>query len=231
MRLDKFLANKDICSRKEAKRFVKKNQILVGNKPISDVSYKLQENDEITINGNLFIVNEFKYFVINKPQGCVCANQDDLHETIFDYLSFEDFQTDLFTVGRLDLDTTGLLIITNDGKLSHNLMSPKHHIDKCYHVVARDKISKSGIQQLEAGLIIDFDYLTMPATVEVIDDFQILLTISEGKFHQVKRMLEAIDNQVVELSRVRIGNFELPDDLEIGDYEAYTLSTLESLLY
>lgn len=231
MRLDKFLANKDICSRKESKKFVKKNMIAVNGKTVNDVSFKLQENDEITINDNLFIVNEFKYFVMNKPVDCVCANQDDMHETIFDYLSFEDFQNDLFTVGRLDKDTTGLIIITNDGKLSHNLMSPKHHIDKCYHVTIEKPLTANDISQLEAGLIIDFDYHTLPAKVEVISDNQIFLTISEGKYHQVKRMLQAVDNNVTKLERVKLGNFQLPLELVQGDYEAYTLETLEKLLY
>lgn len=231
MRLDKFLANKDICTRKEARGFLKRNLVLVNGKPAKNVTDKLSENDEVTVGDFTFFVNEFKYFLFNKPQGVVCANADDLHETIFDLMAFEDFQSDLFTVGRLDLDTTGLLIITNDGKFSHSLMSPKRHVDKTYHVICRDSISDSDLKKLEDGVTIEYDYETMPAKTERINDKEIYLTISEGKFHQVKRMLTAVDNEVVELSRTSIGNLTIPTDLELGEYEAYTRETLESLIY
>lgn len=231
MRLDKFLANKDICTRKEARRFLKQNKILVNGVPAKSVTDKLAENDEVTINEFVFIVNEFKYFLFNKPQGVVCANADDLHETIFDLMAFEDFQSDLFTVGRLDLDTTGLLLITNDGKFAHSLMSPKRHVDKTYHVVCRDQISDDDLATLEAGVTIEYDYETMPAKTERINSNEIYLTISEGKFHQVKRMLVAVENEVVELARVSIGNLTVPEDLEVGEYDAYTKQTLESLIY
>lgn len=231
MRLDKFLANKDICTRKEARRFIKQNQVLVNGVKAKNVTDKLNENDEVTIGEYTFYVNEFKYFLFNKPQGVVCANADDLHETIFDLMAFEDFQADLFTVGRLDLDTTGLLLITNDGKFAHSLMSPKRHVDKTYHVVCRDDISDDDLKTLEAGVTIEYDYETMPAKTERINSNEIYLTISEGKFHQVKRMLVAVDNEVTELSRVSIGNLTVPDDLDVGEYDAYTKQTLESLIY
>lgn len=231
MRLDKFLANKDICTRKEARKFMKQNDILVNGVKAKAVTDKLQENDEVTIGEYTFYVNEFKYFIFNKPEGVVCANADDLHETIFDLMAFEDFQTDLFTVGRLDLDTTGLLLITNDGKFSHSLMSPKRHVDKTYHVVCRDDISDSSLEQLEEGVTIEYDYETMPAKTKRISSNELLLTISEGKFHQVKRMLVAVDNEVIKLSRVSIGNMTIPEDLELGEYDAYTKETLESLIY
>lgn len=231
MRLDKFLANKDFCTRKEARRFLKQNNILVNGTPAKNVTDKLKENDEVVINEFTFFVNEFKYFLFNKPQGVVCANADDLHETIFDLMAFEDFQSDLFTVGRLDLDTTGLLIITNDGKFSHSLMSPKRHVDKTYHVVCRDNISDDDLATLEQGVTIEYDYETMPAKTKRISDNELYLTISEGKFHQVKRMLVAVGNEVTELSRTSIGNLTVPEDLEIGEYDAYTKETLESLIY
>lgn len=231
MRIDKFLANKDICSRKESRRFFKQNEILVNGVPAKSVTDKLSENDEVTIGEYTFFVNEFKYFLMNKPDGVVCANADDLHETVFDIIAFEDFQSDLFTVGRLDLDTTGLLLITNDGKFAHSLMSPKRHVDKTYHVVCRDKISDEALKQLEEGVTIEYDYETMPAKTKRISDNELYLTISEGKFHQVKRMLVAVGNEVTILSRVSIGNLTVPDDLEIGDYDAYTKETLESLIY
>lgn len=231
MRLDKFLANKDICTRKEARKFLKQNPILINGKPAKNVTDKLSENDELTIGEYVFYVNEFKYFLFNKPKGVVCANNDDLHQTIFDLMAFEDFQADLFTVGRLDLDTTGLLLITNDGKFSHSLMSPKRHVDKTYHVICRDKISDEDLARLEAGVTIEYDYETMPAKTERISDNEIYLTISEGKFHQVKRMLVAVDNEVIELSRVSIGNLSIPEDLAVGEYDAYTKETLESLIY
>ncbi|WOO87821.1 pseudouridine synthase [Mollicutes bacterium LVI A0039] len=231
MRLDKFLANKDFCTRKEARKFLKQNPIHVNGVPVKNVTEKLQENDELTIGEYTFYVNEFKYFLFNKPQGVVCANADDLHQTIFDLMAFEDFQSDLFTVGRLDLDTTGLLLITNDGKFAHSLMSPKRHVDKTYHVVCRDSISDEDLKRLEEGVTIEYDYETMPAKTKRINENEIYLTISEGKFHQVKRMLVAVDNEVTELSRVSIGNLTVPEDLPVGEYEAYTKKTLEELIY
>lgn len=231
MRLDKFLSNKDICTRKEARKFLKQNEILINGKPAKNVTDKLCENDEITIGDFTFIVNEFKYFLFNKPQNVVCANADDLHETIFDLMAFEDFQADLFTVGRLDLDTTGLLLITNDGKFGHSLMSPKRHVAKTYHVICRDDISDQDLATLEAGVTIEHDYHTMPAKTTRINNNEIYLTISEGKFHQVKRMLVAVDNEVTTLARVSIGNLTVPAELAPGEYEAYTKETLESLIY
>ncbi len=231
MRLDKFLANKDICSRKEAKKFIKQNEVYVNDKLISSVTHKLNENDEVCIDNYLFYVNEFKYFILNKPQNVVCANNDDLHETVFDLINFEDFQLDLFTVGRLDLDTTGLLLITNDGKFSHSLMSPKRHVNKTYNVVCMNDISDEDLKKLERGVIIDNDYQTLPAQTKRISKTNILLTIQEGKFHQVKRMLHAVDNEVVELERTNIGNLKIPADLKPGDYVSYTKKTLESLIY
>lgn len=231
MRLDKFLANKDICTRKEARKFLKQNEVLINGVLAKNVTDKLNENDTVEIGEYTFFVNELKYFLFNKPQGVVCANADDLHETIFDLIAFEDFQTDLFTVGRLDLDTTGLLLITNDGKFAHSLMSPKRHVDKTYHVICHSEISDEDLQRLEAGVTIEYDYETMPAKCQRINDKEIYLTISEGKFHQVKRMLVAVDNEVVELSRISIGNLTIPEGLELGEYEAYTKETLESLIY
>lgn len=231
MRIDKFLASKDICTRKEARKFLKQNEILVNGVAAKNVTEKLSENDEVVIGEYTFIVNEFKYFLMNKPEGFVCANNDDLHETVFDIIAFEDFQSDLFTVGRLDLDTTGLLLITNDGKFAHSLMSPKRHVAKTYHVVCKNPISDGDLQRLEDGVTIEYDYETMPAKTKRISDNELYLTISEGKFHQVKRMLIAVDNEVTILSRVSIGNLTVPANLEIGDYDAYTKETLESLIY
>ncbi len=231
MRLDKFLSTKELCTRKEARKFVKQNAVYVNGVHIKDVTYKLAEDDAIEIGEYLFYCNQFKYFIMNKPTQTVCANSDDLHETVFDLIAFEDYQSDLFTVGRLDLDTTGLLIITNDGKFAHSLMSAKRHVDKTYHVIAKDDISDDDIKRLEAGVTIDYDYQTMPAKVERISSNQINLTISEGKFHQVKRMLKAVDNEVTKLSRISIGNMQIPTDIATGEYEAYTKQTLETLIY
>lgn len=231
MRLDKFLSNKDICTRKEARKFLKQNEILINGVQAKNVNENLNEDDEVIIGDFTFYVNEFKYFLFNKPTGVVCANNDDLHQTVFDLFDFADYQNDLFTVGRLDLDTTGLLIITNDGKFSHSLISPKHHVGKKYHVVCEKSISDSDIVKLENGLTIDYDYTTMPAKVERIRENEIFLTIQEGKYHQVKRMLIAVDNKVTELSRVSIGNLTVPSDLAPGEYEAYKKETLEKLIY
>ncbi len=218
MRIDRFLVLKGIGSRKEVQKILKKGLILVNEEVIKDPKYKISEDDVITFDEYEFIYNEFKYFILNKPKDCVSATVDNLHKTVIDLLVDEDYQTDIFPVGRLDIDTTGFLLLTNDGDLSHRLLSPKKHVDKVYEVTIKTPLTDNDIKRLSSGVLILDDYKTKPATVNVISDNIIHLTISEGKFHQVKEMLKAVDNEVVQLKRIKFGNVDLPSDLELGDY-------------
>ncbi len=218
MRIDRFLVLKGLGSRKEVQKIIKQGLVLVNEVVIKDPKIKIVEGDLVCYGEYDFVFKEFKYFLLNKPKGFVSATMDNLHKTVIDLLHDEDYQTDIFPVGRLDLDTTGFLLLTNDGELSHRLLSPKKHVDKVYEVTIRERLSNSDIKNLETGVIILEDHLTKPAKVEVISDYIINLTISEGKFHQIKEMLKAVDNEVLELKRIKFANINLPSDLKVGEY-------------
>ena len=168
------------------------------------------------------------YYMLNKPQGVVSATQDNTCKTVLDILDV-DCKKDLFPVGRLDKDTEGLLLITNDGELAHKLLSPKKHVDKTYLVGIARKLSTEDIEKLELGVDIGEKHLTQPAKVEVISDTEIKLTIHEGKFHQVKRMLKAVDNEVLTLKRVSFGGLKLDETLKTGEYRELTEQEIEIL--
>ncbi len=218
MRLDKFLSLRGISTRKESKKLLKKKIIRVNGEVVTSPNVKIEIGDIISYYDMEFVYQEFVYFLLNKPQNFVSATKDNLHPTVLELLDDEDFQTDLFPVGRLDIDTTGLLLITNDGKLSHQLLHPKHHVEKTYVANLKNEITKQQISRLEAGVYILDDYFTKPAKVEEVTPNQVKITISEGKFHQVKKMFEAVGNEVTELKRISFGNLVLPADLEMGDY-------------
>lgn len=230
MRLDKFLALKGVCSRSEVAKLLKQIDVLVNDKIVTKKDHKLIVGDTITVDEVTFEYQENLYFIMNKPKDVVSATKDDLHETVLELLYMEDYQTDLFPVGRLDIDTTGLLIITNDGQFAHELINPKKKIDKVYEVIIDHSLSDDDINELENGVIIHEDYLTKPAIVEVVNDDKIYLTISEGKYHQVKEMLKAVGNEVLELKRIKIGNFELDTDLECGEYKEMKKEELLNLI-
>lgn len=226
MRIDKYISLKGYATRSEAKKLLRKKKVLVNDEIIVDCKHKISIGDEITFNELTSTYQEFFYYLLNKPKDYVCANSDDYHEVVFDLLYEEDFQTDLFTVGRLDIDTTGILIITNDGKLAHQLLSPNRHVPKTYLVTCKDIVDNHQISQLKVGVVISHDYLTKPAKVNQVSDHVIELTISEGKFHQVKEMLQSVSNEVVELERIKFNNLELPSDLPLGEYRQITKEDL-----
>ncbi len=218
MRIDRFLVLKAIGSRSEVKKMLKKKIIFVNEVLITDPKFKLSVGDQVNFLDYQFIYQEEVYYLLNKPKGYVSATSDNLHDVVTDLLDDCDYQTDIFPVGRLDLDTTGLLLLTNDGNLAHKLTAPKHHVPKTYEVIISEELTNNAIKQLQSGVVILNDYLTKPAIVEIVECHKILLTITEGKFHQVKEMLKAVDNQVLELKRVAMGNLKLPSDLLLGDY-------------
>ena len=159
--------------------------------------------------------------MLNKPAGVVSATTDNHDKTVLDLLK-DAHGKDLFPVGRLDKDTEGLLLITNDGELSHNLLSPKKHVDKTYLVKTAESVTTEMVQALERGVDIGEEKLTLPAKVKVLEDKEIELTITEGKFHQVKRMLKAVDNEVVYLKRLSMGCLKLDETLKLGEYRELT---------
>ena len=218
MRLDKFLCDTAGLTRTEAKNAVKKGQIAVNGQVQKAADFKVKENtDTVTFQGRPLSYAAFHYYILHKPAGVITAMEDKKESTVMDILREEKVKN-LFPVGRLDKDTEGLLLITDDGELAHNLLSPKKHVDKEYLVKVRDSISEDDCRKLSEGVDIGDEKPTAPAKVERVAEKEILLTIREGRFHQVKRMLQAVDNEVLYLKRLSMGSLRLPKDLEKGAY-------------
>ncbi|MBR8702181.1 Ribosomal small subunit pseudouridine synthase A [Fusobacterium sp. DD29] len=209
MRLDKFLVECGIGSRKEVKKLISDKQITVNGNVIVSPKENIDEiNDEIKYAGEKLEYKEFRYYILNKKAGYITAVDDPRDRTVMELLPDWVIRKDLAPVGRLDKDTEGLLLLTNDGQLNHKLLSPKSHVEKKYYAELEKEISEEDIKKLEAGVDIG-GYITMPAKAEKIDEKKIFLTIKEGKFHQVKKMLEAVGNKVIYLKRVSFGKLEL----------------------
>lgn len=218
MRLDKFLCDTAGLTRTEAKNAVKKGQIAVNGQVQKAADFKVKENtDTVTFQGKPLSYAAFHYYILHKPAGVITATEDKKESTVMDILREEKVKN-LFPVGRLDKDTEGLLLITDDGELAHNLLSPKKHVDKEYLVKVRDSISEEDCRKLSEGVDIGDEKPTAPAKVERVAEKEILLTIREGRFHQVKRMLQAVGNEVLYLKRLSMGSLRLPEDLEKGAY-------------
>ena len=218
MRLDKFLCDTAGLTRTEAKNAVKKGQIAVNGQVQKAADFKVKENeDTVTFQGKLLSYAAFHYYMLHKPAGVITATEDKKEGTVMDILKEEKVKN-LFPVGRLDKDTEGLLLITDDGELAHNLLSPKKHVDKEYLVKVRDSISEEDCKKLAEGVDIGDEKPTAPAKVERVAENEILLTIREGRFHQGKRRLQAVGNEVVYLKRLSMGSLRLPKDLEKGAY-------------
>lgn len=227
MRLDRFLANSGYGTRKEVKKFIKQKRISVNDSfDVKDNQIIDPINDVICFDGDKIDYQEFYYFLLNKPKGYLSATEDYYEQTVLDLLP-EYRHIDLFPVGRLDKDTTGLLLITNDGTLAHDLISPKKHVDKVY-IATLDKALDLKIKdEFEHGIILD-DELTLPASLEKIEDNIAKVTIHQGKYHQIKRMFEYFGYKVVELDRVKF-SFLTYDGLEIGEYRELSKEEIERL--
>ena len=241
MRLDKFLSEQNIGTRKQIKEYVKNGRCSVNGTPVSKADMHIDENsDEIAFDGIVLGYSKYHYYLLNKPVGVVSATRDGRNETVLDLLSGENVKG-LSPCGRLDIDTEGLLLITDDGDLIHRLLSPKKHVDKVYEVHIRQALLSADIERLEKGVNIgdkkddgSIDY-TLPAKVELCDDKDedgypvIFLTIHEGRFHQVKRMLEAVGNEVMFLRRISMGSLVLDGELGVGEYRALTEDEINEL--
>ena len=215
MRLDKFLSECGICSRSESKIFIKKGMITVNGKKAAKGEEKIDpDNDEIMFKGQKITYSKFEYYMLNKPAGVVSATEDKNDKTVIDLVP-KPHAKDIFPVGRLDKDTEGLLIITNDGETAHRLLSPKKHVDKTYFVrTSGGKIGTEEVEKLENGVDIGEEKLTLPAEIEILKNGEIsesLLTIREGKFHQVKRMFKAVGREVIYLKRISMGKLKLDE--------------------
>ncbi|MED3552906.1 pseudouridine synthase [Cytobacillus praedii] len=234
MRIDKMLANLGFGSRKDVKQLLKSGAVEVNEQKVKDASKHVDPvKDSVTINGEEVVYREFIYLMMNKPQGVISATEDSQHETVLDILEPEDLVFSPFPVGRLDKDTEGLLLLTNDGQLAHRLLSPKKHVPKTYFAVINSEVTGEDIAAFEKGVILDDGYETKPGELKIIKSgmtSDIELTITEGKFHQVKRMFEAVGKRVIYLQRISMGPLQLDETLELGEYRELTEEELESLM-
>lgn len=223
MRLDKLLANSGYGSRKDVKQLIKNKLVRVNETVVKKADMHINpETDQIICRGEEVHYEQFKYFMLHKPQGVISATVDVEHRTVIDLLDNKDQVSDLFPVGRLDKDTEGLLLLTNDGKLAHNLLSPKKHVDKKYFAKVEGIVTEEDRVAFAKGVNIG-DYITKPASLNVrlsADISEVEIIISEGKFHQVKRMFEAVNKKVIYLKRLEMGPLELDQQLPIGKYRA-----------
>jgi len=217
MRLDKLLAHSQYGTRKEVKELIRKGYVEVNGVVIKNDDHKVDEiNDEIIVDGMNVNYQKSLYFLLYKPQGYVSATFDNRYPTVLDCIDDEQVRR-CFPVGRLDIDTEGLLLITNDGKLAHFLLSPKYHVDKKYYVEFDGIWNDSYIELFNEGVVIDDGYKCLPAKLEKIEENKAYITIHEGKFHQVKRMFEACNMKVTYLRRDTFGHLNL-DGLSLGEY-------------
>ena len=229
LRLDKFLCEQEVGSRSEVKSFLKKGLVTVNGIISKSAELKINpELDVVAYQGKVLQYQKFYYYMMHKPAGVITATEDNSQKTVMDLMG-EDYRKDLFPVGRLDKDTEGLLLITNDGELSHELLSPKKHVPKTYLVQIPSVLDDFQIQVLEQGVDIGDEKLTLPSKVRPVDETHILLTIHEGRYHQVKRMLSAVGSQVLYLKRMTFGALNLDDTLEKGAYRALTKVEVEQL--
>ena len=221
MRLDKFLSKTTTESRSQVKKEIRQGMVTVNGIVEKLPEKQIEEKtDCVCLKGKELHYQPFVYFMLNKPAGVVSATEDTLSKTVVELLSREDYRKDIFPAGRLDKDTEGFLLLTNDGELAHRLLTTKKHVDKTYFVRLRDALSEEAGIKLETGVSIGEKKDTRPAKVERVDTDTILLTIQEGKFHQVKRMLQAVDNQVLYLKRITFGGLSLDEGLSPGEYRA-----------
>ncbi|WP_306010395.1 pseudouridine synthase [Bacillus sp. MMSF_3328] len=234
MRIDKVLANLGYGSRKEVKKLLKDGSVTVNDEKIKDAKQHVDpEKDLIRINGETVEYREFIYLMMNKPPGVISATEDNRDETVIDLLEAEDLIFEPFPVGRLDKDTEGLLLITNDGQLAHRLLSPKKHVPKTYFAVIDQEVTEEDVTAFRKGVILDDGYATKPGELNILKSGErsdIKLTITEGKFHQVKRMFEAVGKKVVYLQRLSMGPLRLDETLELGEYRELTEEELQSLM-
>lgn len=229
-RLDKFLSHLTELPRTKVKAGIKKNQACVNGEVVKKFDYHVTEQDAVTWQGEPIAYLGLRYYMLNKPQGYVCANSDEMHATVFDLLDEPNLK-DFHVAGRLDIDTTGLVLITNDGEWSHKITSPKQEKYKTYLVETQEPITDEAIEQLTEGVLLHNEKQpTRPAKAERLATYSLRLSICEGKYHQVKRMLAAVGNKVVELHRESISSVALDETLSAGEYRQLSVQEVNDIL-
>ncbi len=234
MRMDKLLANMGFGTRKDVKKLMKSGSVHVNGETVKEGKVHVDpDQDLITVFGEKVEYKSHIYLMMNKPQGVISATEDTEHETVIDLLLYEHAMFEPFPVGRLDKDTEGFLLITNDGQFSHALMSPKKHVPKTYVASVRGKVTEDDVKAFRSGVTLDDGYETKPGDLVILEQgpiSEIELTITEGKYHQVKRMFEAVNKKVLTLKRTKIGTLSLDPELELGTYRELTEKEIDLLL-
>ena len=238
LRIDKYLADCGIGTRSEVKKYIKAKQITVNGEVVAKPEQKIDENaDVICFKGQPITYEKYVYYLFHKPAGCVTAKQDNVHKTVMEYFPDEIRAKDIAPVGRLDLDTEGLLLFTNDGPLTHHLLSPTHHIPKTYYAILDKEVPESAVELFKDGVDIGDDKPTLPAELIILPIenkkdgslvYSAELTIHEGRFHQVKRMFEAVGCTVTYLKRLSMGSLEL-GGLSLGEFRKLNENEVKNL--
>lgn len=232
LRLDKYLADAGVGTRSQVKQMIRKGQISINGEPVKKPDQKVDgEKDKIEVMGKEIRYQKYRYLLLHKPSGYVSATEDKKEQTVLSLLP-EKLRKDLFPVGRLDKDTEGLLLLTNDGALAHRLLSPKKHVNKTYYARVQGRVTDEDQAAFLQGVDIGDEKDTLPAQLEILEaaeESRILLTIQEGRFHQVKRMFEARGKKVVYLKRISMGPLALEEGLKPGDYRELTEEEQEAL--
>lgn len=234
MRLDKYLVHTGYGSRSEVQKLVRSKRVKINDEVVKKPDSNLDPLvDQVKVRDEIVDYQEFYYYILNKPQGYITATEDPRQETVMDLLDPITRGRSLAPVGRLDKDTEGLLILTNDGKFNHALLSPKKHVDKVYYAEVTGCVTLEDCKAFEVGIDIGENKICMPAKLEIMevqeDTSKVYITIKEGKFHQVKRMMHSVGKEVTFLKRIKMGALDLPADLETGEYRQLTDKELELL--
>lgn len=228
-RIDKIISSQTIYSRKDVKDLVRNKEITINDQLVLKSDYKINpEIDVIKINGNILEIKKYVYLMLNKPKGFVSATEDKSDRTVLDLIPEKYLHRNLFPAGRLDKDTTGLMLITDDGEFAHNILSPKKHISKTYLVQIDIPMTDEMISGFQNGVELN-DGKCKPASLEIIDTDKGIVTLFEGRYHQIKRMFGCYKATVTELKRIKMGNFMLPKDLKEGECREFTKEELKQI--
>lgn len=231
MRLDKFLSESTPLSRKDIKQLIKKKVIAVNDEIALRPEMQVDKNDKVTVNGEPVVYTKYVYLMLNKPQGYISATEDKHYPVVTELIPERYSHFDVFPVGRLDIDTEGLLLLTNDGAFDHDVTSPKKNVYKRYFARLDKKLDSTDIDAFAKGMVFK-EFTAKPAKMEICEnENEAYVEIAEGKFHQVKRMFERVGKTVIYLKRVSIGSLELPDDLKLGDFAEMDKAELDEKLF
>lgn len=235
MRLDKFLVESGLGSRSQVKQLLKKRQVWVNGAVVTSAKTQIDEqSDQIMVDGQKLKYEKFVYYLLNKPKGVISATTDDQHRTVLDLLDDTARQKEVFPIGRLDMDTYGLLLLTNNGPLSHAILSPKRHVPKLYQAQVAGLMVQADVERFAQGIELK-DFTCQPAQLKILEadetteTSRVQITLSEGKFHQVKRMVLACGKEVIDLQRLSMGPLQLDESLELGQWRRLTKEELQSL--